>query len=53
MCDASARFISENIATHPAANLCTGSNTKQFTGPGFVYQNLYQPDDGIPIGAVD
>jgi prepilin-type N-terminal cleavage/methylation domain-containing protein len=53
MCDGSARFVSENIATNPAANVCTGSGTLNFCGPGFVYQNIYQPDDGFPIGSVD
>ena len=49
MCDGSARFVSENIAVNPSANHCTGSNTMNCCGPGFVYQNLYQPDDGFPI----
>jgi len=53
LCDGSARFVSENIAVNPSANVCTGSGTMNFCGPGFVYQNYYQPDDGIPIGAVD
>jgi prepilin-type processing-associated H-X9-DG protein len=53
MCDGSARYVSENIATNPAANMCTGSNTLNFCGPGFVYQNVYQPDDGYPIGSMD
>jgi prepilin-type N-terminal cleavage/methylation domain-containing protein len=53
MCDGSARFISENIAVNPAGNLCTGSNTMNWCGPGFVYQNLYQPDDGFPINNLD
>jgi prepilin-type N-terminal cleavage/methylation domain-containing protein len=53
MCDGSARFVSENIAVNPAGNQCTGSNTINWCGPGFVYQNLYQPDDGFPIGNFD
>jgi prepilin-type N-terminal cleavage/methylation domain-containing protein len=53
MCDGSARFFSENMSVNPAANVCTGSNTLNFTAPAFVYQNLYQPDDGYPIGNVD
>ena len=53
MCDGSARFVSENIATNPSANVCTGSGTTNFCGPGFVYQNVYQPDDGIVIGSLD
>ncbi len=53
MCDGSARFFSENIATNPASNVCTGSGTTNFCGTGFVYQNIYQPDDGNPIGATD
>ncbi len=53
MCDGSARFVSENIAVNPAANACTGSGTINWCAPGFVYQNLYQPDDGFPIIAFD
>jgi hypothetical protein len=50
--DGSVQFISENIATNPASNVCTGSGTINFCGPGFVYQNLYQPNDGNPVSAV-
>lgn len=45
MVDGSVRFISETIASNPAANRCTG-NSPTFTGPGMVYQNLYVVDDG-------
>jgi prepilin-type processing-associated H-X9-DG protein len=50
--DASVHFISENIASNPAANACTGPSPMNFpfAGPGFVYQNLYSAEDGTPIG---
>jgi prepilin-type N-terminal cleavage/methylation domain-containing protein len=52
LADGSTRFLSENIASNPAANTCTGPspNNFPFAGPGFVYQNLYSAEDGTPIG---
>jgi prepilin-type N-terminal cleavage/methylation domain-containing protein/prepilin-type processing-associated H-X9-DG protein len=58
MCDGSVRFVNQNIAYNPAANRCNGGITCNpittaqpgGAGPGFVYQNLYCPKDGIPIG---
>lgn len=52
MCDGSVRFLSENIASNPAvappAGPCTsGANS---VGPGFVFQNLFSPNDGQIIG---
>lgn len=49
--DASVRFISETIASNPAATVCTGTNALNYVGPGFVFQNLYVPSDGNPIGS--
>lgn len=54
MCDGSVRFMNQNIANNPNANRCNGgvtcTNPTIGAGPGFVYQNLYCPTDGIPIG---
>jgi prepilin-type processing-associated H-X9-DG protein len=58
MCDGSVRFVNQNIANNPAANRCNGGITCNplttaqpgGAGPGFTYQNLYCPKDGIPIG---
>jgi prepilin-type processing-associated H-X9-DG protein len=57
MCDGSVRFVNQNIAYNPAANRCNGGITCNpltaaqpgGAGPGFIYQNLYCPKDGIPI----
>lgn len=55
MCDGSVRFVNQNIAYNPNANRCNGGSTCNLAlgigaGPGFVYQNLYCPTDGIPVG---
>jgi len=51
-CDGSVQFITETIASNPAGNDCMSSNAPDtWGGAGFVYQNLYYPNDGIPIGA--
>lgn len=60
MCDGSVRFISETIATNPACphpqGPCQSGNQEdalgpgETVGPGFVYQNLYDHNDGNPIG---
>jgi prepilin-type N-terminal cleavage/methylation domain-containing protein/prepilin-type processing-associated H-X9-DG protein len=55
LCDGSVRFINQNIATNPIAfsnggSGCTSTGDMSVTGPGFVYQNLYWPNDGYPIG---
>jgi prepilin-type N-terminal cleavage/methylation domain-containing protein len=57
--DGAVRFISENIATNPKAFNnpagnpsqpgCTSTGDMDVAGPGFIYQNLYWPDDGYPI----
>jgi prepilin-type N-terminal cleavage/methylation domain-containing protein/prepilin-type processing-associated H-X9-DG protein len=52
MVDGSVRFISETIASNPAANRCTGAS-HAFTGAGMVYQNLYVPDDGNAVQVTD
>ena len=49
LCDGSVRFISETIPTNP--NLVPGSFTYATSNSGnYVYQNLYNIDDGNPIG---
>jgi prepilin-type N-terminal cleavage/methylation domain-containing protein len=49
--DGSVRFVSQNIATNPAAIAAAAStNGSDLTGPGFTYQNLLTRDDGNPIG---
>ncbi len=48
MCDGAVRFVSENIASNPAARSCSPSAAH--TGPNFTYQNLYIRDDGNVIG---
>lgn len=47
MCDGSVHFLSQSIASNPAATTCTGASLL-YTGPGYVYQNLYVPGDGYP-----
>ena len=48
MCDGSVRFVSENIASNPAAQVCGPSISH--TGPAFTYQNLAFPNDGQVVG---
>lgn len=52
MCDGSVRFLSENVAANvaaaPPAGPCRTGGAD--TGPGFVYQNLFNPQDGEVIG---
>jgi len=52
--DASVRFVSQNIASNPAAIATSGganqNNGSPFTGTGFTYQNLMVPNDGAPVG---
>ncbi len=48
MCDGAVRFVSENIARNPAAEICGPS--VNHTGPNFTYQNLFFVDDGQVIG---
>jgi len=51
MGDGSVRFVSQNIATNPAAIAAANStNGSDLTGTGFTYQNLLSRDDGIPVG---
>lgn len=52
MVDGSVRFLSETIATNPAANRCTG-DSPTYTGPGMVYQNLCVADDGNVVQITD
>jgi prepilin-type N-terminal cleavage/methylation domain-containing protein len=61
LCDGSVRFISENVASNPVAFNnppgnpsqpgCTSTGDVSVAGVGFVYQNLYWPDDGQSVGA--
>jgi prepilin-type N-terminal cleavage/methylation domain-containing protein len=62
MGDGAVRFISENIASNPAAYNnptfpgfgsipgCTSTADRNVAGPGFIYQSLYWIDDGNPVG---
>ena len=54
MCDGAVRFISDNVASNPAANaLCAtwdATAGRAYTGTGFVWQNLYFFDDRTPVG---
>jgi prepilin-type processing-associated H-X9-DG protein len=51
MGDGSVRFVSQNIATNPAAIAAANStNGSDLTGLGFTYQNLLSRDDGMPVG---
>jgi prepilin-type N-terminal cleavage/methylation domain-containing protein/prepilin-type processing-associated H-X9-DG protein len=52
-CDGSVRFINENIPYNPACNGQGDGGEPQFTGPGFVYNNLYVHNDGNVIAATD
>jgi prepilin-type N-terminal cleavage/methylation domain-containing protein/prepilin-type processing-associated H-X9-DG protein len=50
-CDGSVHFLSETIASNPAAagiSSCIGG--ENHWGPGFVYQNLYAANDGTVVG---
>lgn len=59
MCDGAVRFINRNIASNPAAiGTCAAwddsggvvnSDGLAFTGPAFVWQNLYHERDRSPI----
>lgn len=52
MCDGSVRFVSQNIATNPAAPQPLGpcQSGIEWTGRGFTYQNLYTRSDGNVLG---
>ncbi len=51
MTDGSVRFVSQSIATNPAAIAQANStNGSDLTGTGFTYQNLLARDDGTPVG---
>ena len=51
MGDGAVRFVSQNIATNPAAAAAANStNGSDLTGIGFTYQNLLSRDDGMPVG---
>jgi prepilin-type processing-associated H-X9-DG protein len=57
MCDGAVRFISENIAQNPTwfnpAGPCDpgqGIGATVTRGPQWVYQNLYEINDGNPVG---
>ncbi len=53
MADGSVRFVSQNIASNPAAAAAsnmTNGTILPYVGPGFIYQNLTARDDGNPIG---
>src|SRR5690606_24704735 len=50
MGDGAVRFVSENIASNPAAgstSTCVGMSTS-IAGPGFTLQNLFFLSDGNP-----
>ena len=53
MCDGTVRFISSNINSNPVAlGLCAVFNASfgiATTGQGFVWQNLYFPNDRNPV----
>lgn len=52
MADGAVRFISENISHNPAAgstSSCLGMSVNM-AGPGYIYQNLYFPDDDYTVG---
>jgi prepilin-type N-terminal cleavage/methylation domain-containing protein/prepilin-type processing-associated H-X9-DG protein len=50
LADGSVRFVSQNIATNPAAIAAANStNGSDLTGPGFTYQNLLSRDDGMTV----
>lgn len=50
VCDASVRFVSEDIATNPVAVASSNAtNGSDLTGPGFTYQNLLAKSDGTPV----
>ena len=57
MFDGSVRFVNNTIASNPAARVTCGtwdgSGGKNYTGPGWVYQNLYIHDDGNRIDSAD
>jgi prepilin-type N-terminal cleavage/methylation domain-containing protein len=51
LCDASVRFVSQSIATNPAAPHPAGpcESGINYSGAGFTYQDLYDRNDGVPI----
>jgi prepilin-type processing-associated H-X9-DG protein len=49
--DGSVRFVSQNIASNPAAVAASATtNGADLTGVGFTYQNLLNREDGNPLG---
>ncbi len=52
MSDGAVRFVSENIATNPAAQSTTGcvAMNVNLAGSGFTMQNLFFLNDGQPVG---
>ena len=53
MCDGAVRFLSENIASNPAAVLpsaCTGNGSSRVASAGATFQDLFVKNDGFPLG---
>ena len=51
LCDGSVRFVSQNIASNPAAVAASATtNGADLAGTGFTYQNLLAKDDGNVVG---
>ncbi|MBI3461872.1 MAG: DUF1559 domain-containing protein [Planctomycetes bacterium] len=49
-CDGSVRFLSQNLASNPAACPVGTDNGAGSVGPGMVFQNLYSPNDAFVVG---
>ena len=53
LCDASVRFLNQNLVSNPAACPNGSSNGAESVGAGMVWQNIYAHQDGFVLGSLD